>query len=149
LVQALRWFVSDTPAHHDVGAHQKQICELMLRFGLQRLVVTRGAKGYIAYGVQGETVVEGSAPSVGVIDTVGAGDAFFAVLLIGELAGWPLADTLSRAARFAANVCTLQGAVASTPDFYQTWRHEFAINSRAQNDKKTKGGMMPSEKISA
>jgi len=83
---------------------------LMSRFALQRMVVTRGEGGWSYYEANGGRVLEGPSPRVSVVDTVGAGDAFAAVLLLGELRGWPVATTLLRAAEFAARVCTLHGA---------------------------------------
>jgi fructokinase len=44
------------------------------------------------------------------------------VVLLGELRGWPLAETLARANAFAAAVCTLRGAVTEDPGFYAAWR---------------------------
>jgi fructokinase len=53
------------------------------------------------------------------VDTVGAGDAFSAVFLVGRARGWPLAQTLVRANEFAGAVCCIAGAVPSSLDFYR------------------------------
>lgn len=81
------------------------------RFGLRTLIVTRGAEGYVCFDTAERRWLEGAAPAVEVIDTVGAGDAFSAVFLLGRLHHWPLALTLQRAAEFASTVCTFKGAV--------------------------------------
>jgi fructokinase len=83
---------------------------LMAHFGLERMVVTRGAQGWSYYGAKHRLLLEGESAPVPVADTVGAGDAFAAVLLLGELRGWPIALSLSRAAELAAGACTLHGA---------------------------------------
>ena len=83
---------------------------LMARFRLQRIVVTRGGRGWNCYQAGSRRVLEGPSPPVTVVDAVGAGDAFAAVLLLGEMRGWNLESTLRRAAGFAARVCTLHGA---------------------------------------
>lgn len=50
-------------------------------------------------------------------DTVGAGDAFTSVLLLGLLRSWPLQDTLKRAQKFASDVVGIQGARVRTAIF--------------------------------
>ncbi len=79
------------------------------RYGLPLLIVTRGAAG--AMLLTDEHILE-EAPLGGaeVVDTVGAGDAFSAVALLGMLRGWSLQDTLQRALEFAARICTIRGA---------------------------------------
>jgi fructokinase len=64
-------------------------------------------------------VLEGRSPTVTVRDTVGAGDAFAAVLLLGDLRAWPLPTTLARAADFSAAVCTLRGAFDEASPLYR------------------------------
>lgn len=81
------------------------------RFGLQTLLITRGAEGYACFDAAERRWLDGRAPAVEVTDTVGAGDAFSAVFLLGRLHQWPLALTLQRAAEFASTVCTFKGAV--------------------------------------
>lgn len=54
-----------------------------------------------------------------VVDTVGAGDAYTAVLIVGYLNNWPPQLILEKAAEFAAAICTIEGAIPSTNDFYR------------------------------
>lgn len=132
LAQLLGWFGGGlAPVLQGFASpdHLAAIAELMQRFDIELLVVTRGAQGYAAFGrsAQGlaELLAQGSTPTVHVTDTVGAGDAFSAVLLAGLLHDWPLATTLARAAEFAAMVCTLRGAVAADPAHYARWRAQW------------------------
>jgi fructokinase len=129
LEQLLAWFVSRQSKDVVWGSatHRQDIRVLMGRFGFSRLIVTRGAKGYAAFDAQGAVLAIGEAPVVSVIDTVGAGDAFFAVCLLGEIFGWNFAESLSRASEFAASVCTLRGAVSVEKNFYQLWRERFGL----------------------
>jgi fructokinase len=69
---------------------------LYKQFDLELLVVTRGTKGAIAYDKQVGYAVSPPASTV-VIDTVGAGDAFAAILILGLKRQWPLEMTLQRA----------------------------------------------------
>lgn len=83
---------------------------LTARFALRWLVVTRGREGWSC--LDAETGWHhGDAPAVTVRDTVGAGDAFAAVLLQGLLRQWPLQSTLRRAAAHAARACAFEGAL--------------------------------------
>jgi fructokinase len=57
-----------------------------------------------------------------VVDTVGAGDAFSAVLILGILEEWPLGFALDRAREFAEAVVGLRGATTTEPAFYSRLR---------------------------
>ena len=48
------------------------------------------------------------------VDTIGAGDAFMAVLVLGERRGWPPDLALARAERFARAICRIAGAIPTT-----------------------------------
>jgi fructokinase len=79
---------------------------LLAEYGVGRVFLTRGSAGCLAVSATESIAVPGVA--VEVADTVGAGDAFTAALILGLLEEWPLADT----ARFANRV---GGLVASYP----------------------------------
>ncbi|HES58931.1 MAG TPA: carbohydrate kinase, partial [Caldithrix sp.] len=52
------------------------------------------------------------------INSVGAGDAFSAVMILGMIHGWPPEITLKRANTFASLICQIEGAVPDIKDFY-------------------------------
>lgn len=113
-LQALfEWF-----APGEDPAASEAVFALMRRFGLRRLVLTRGERGWASYDADPRRVLEGRSPAVTVRDTVGAGDAFAAVLLLGDLHAWPLPTTLARASEFSGAVCTLHGAFDETSPIY-------------------------------
>ena len=90
------------------------------------------ATGQVAEGgvsVQTERVFANLAA---VLDTVGAGDAFLAITLLGESLGWPIDTAAARAAEFAAAICTHRGAVTSNLSFYETWRTQWHLPLRPQ-----------------
>lgn len=126
LPQLLRWFVPGLQAGElpTVGnpAHEAAVSALMTRFGIGRTFLTLGAGGHAVFDVDSGLVARGPAAAVALRDTVGAGDAFISVVLLGLLRRWPLAPTLSRAAALAAEVCGIAGAVSGDPDFYARWR---------------------------
>lgn len=97
---------------------EDQAAALQERFGLDLLLVTRGEQGVVAWAANG--VVHRVEPdaAVDVVDTVGAGDAFSAVMLFGLISDWPLASTLPRAQAFASAICQVQGATVEQRDFY-------------------------------
>ncbi|MGN6088584.1 MAG: carbohydrate kinase family protein [Actinomycetales bacterium] len=83
------------------------------------VVVTRGSRGSFALARQGS--VTAPAPTVQVVDTVGAGDTFMAALIDGLLtqrpplgAAEPLPAVLSRAGVAAALCCEREGAAPPT-----------------------------------
>ncbi|MGQ9836755.1 MAG: PfkB family carbohydrate kinase [Cyanobacteriota bacterium] len=61
------------------------------------------------------------------VDTVGAGDAFSAVVILGLLQGWPEVVLLKRAAQFAAAVCEIPGGTPQDPEFYALFRREWGM----------------------
>jgi fructokinase len=124
LDQLIEWFVRPGTGAlpWGAGAHRDAVAELLARFDLQRLVVTRGPNGWACIDGTSLDWLEGSAAPVEVRDTVGAGDAFASILLLGELNGWPLRTTLERAARFASAVCGIFGAVDPASDIYAAAR---------------------------
>ncbi|ADE16952.1 PfkB domain protein [Nitrosococcus halophilus Nc 4] len=87
------------------------------RFQLEWLLVTLGEKGALLVTADNQSHWA-EANSVKVVDTVGAGDAFSAVMIQALLQDWPLKQALERGVDFAATVCTMQGAVTQDPQFY-------------------------------
>ncbi len=99
------------------------IAALMGRFALRRLVLTRGAAGYALLGPTGDTLAAGEGATLPrLVDTVGAGDAFTAMLLAGLALRRPLAVTLGLANRYAGAICGLRGPLPADPAALQPWR---------------------------
>jgi fructokinase len=90
--------------------------------GADTVYVTRGSQGAEAYSAGG--IRESTRPGgdIRVVDTVGAGDAFSAVLILGILEAWPLGFALDRAREFAEAVVGLRGATTTEPAFYSRLR---------------------------
>ena len=85
-----------------------QLRELCQRFALRLAALTRGPGGSVL--VSDQDVCEAAAPRTAVVDTVGAGDAFTAALLVGVLHDHSLDETNRRANAVAAYVCSQPGA---------------------------------------
>jgi fructokinase len=85
---------------------------------LEGVIVTRGAEGAIAITRDGNRYQCNPDAAVTVIDTVGAGDGFAAVMLLGILHGWTIAESLKRAQEFAALIVQNRGAILKDKDSY-------------------------------
>ncbi len=87
--------------------------ERLLAAGVEAVVVTMGAQGYLwAEGQAAEFV---PAPSVKVVDSTAAGDAFTGSLAVGLAQGQTVSDAALFAARVAALSVTKMGAQSSLP----------------------------------
>ncbi|VAX22147.1 Fructokinase, partial [hydrothermal vent metagenome] len=93
---------------------------LRRKHGIETVVLTMGEEG--AMLVSSDGVVERLVDPVEEIrDTVGAGDAFSAVCILGFIAGWALEDTIKRATAFASEICKIQGAVSLDKSLYEKY----------------------------
>lgn len=92
---------------------------LMATFNLKYLFVTCGEEGAWSLSSKGEkTQVESPPLDAALVDTVGAGDAFATICILGLLYNWPMDEMLVRAGKFASAVCTIRGAAPDNSDFY-------------------------------
>jgi fructokinase len=113
------------PERSALEAAMRAFCD---RFELEGLVVTRGEKGAVACdGRQHFTGVEPSAAAIPLVDSVGAGDAFAAVLLLGISRQWPLAETLERAQAFASALVGRRGATVADREFYRPFNERWRL----------------------
>ncbi|HET8696027.1 MAG TPA: PfkB family carbohydrate kinase, partial [Gammaproteobacteria bacterium] len=97
---------------------------LRSRLGLEVVVVTFGDQGSL--GVSAELSITAQPERVpSFVDSVGAGDAFSAVLMVGLARGWPLQLSLHRATSFAAAICGIRGAMPEDPAIYQRFLRQW------------------------
>jgi len=97
---------------------------------LECLIVTLGSRGAMLFPSD-EKHMSFSSPEVKDFqDSVGAGDAFSSVFLMGLTKGWTWAKILERSVFFAARICENKGAIPEDINFYrkttQNWEHENA-----------------------
>jgi fructokinase len=106
-----------------LAARQNTLQETMRLFlaqhRLEVLVVTCGSQGALAINQAGELIEVAPTADLTIVDTVGAGDAFAAVLLLGMQHGWPLQLTMERAQSFASALVGQRGATVQDLSFYQ------------------------------
>jgi len=96
------------------GSDREIMASLCERFSLDLVALTRGNRGSLLIRRTGEMNDHPGVPTT-VKDTVGAGDAFTAVLTLGLLQQRPLAAISDLANRVAAWVCSQSGATPLLP----------------------------------
>jgi ribokinase len=89
------------------------VCDKLLAKGVHSVVLTRGADGAVVATPEGTHAI--AAPSVEVVDTTGAGDAFNGTLAAALADGYDLPKAVERAARAGALACTRLGVIPGLP----------------------------------
>lgn len=95
------------------GGERERLRELRDLFELRVVALTKGAAGSVV--IEGTKVSAHAAVPTAVRDTIGAGDAFTAALVMGLLQKEDLDAVHARAARLAAYVCSQRGATPPVP----------------------------------
>jgi fructokinase len=111
-------FEVSKPAGKGIDAYKCAASDILKQFQLDKIIVTLGKNGAFVVGNDG--IVEGRPGNVGhIVDTVGAGDAFSSVMIMGLIKKWTMAETLDRALDFASSICQQQGATNHNCSLYQ------------------------------
>ena len=117
------------PVQNSLQNSLRETMQLFLtQHKLEVLVITCGHLGAKALSQDGEFIEVFPSDQLSVVDTVGAGDAFSAVLLLGLHLGWSLSTTMASAQAFASASVTQQGATVQTLDFYQAFINEWHLS---------------------
>lgn len=109
---------------------QAQARQLATAFNIQRIIVTAGAKG--AWMLVNKKLIQTEAiasDAIKLVDTVGAGDAFSAVCIMGNLLGWDDALMLARANAFAGAVCGIRGGAPTDTGFYTAFIEDWGLST--------------------
>lgn len=96
--------------------------QFMCQYHIQNLLVTLGGRGAWAVNKDGRLATVSPAQAIPVVDTVGAGDGFAAVVLLGSQLGWPLSVIMERAQAFASALVGQRGATVQDRQFYQAFK---------------------------
>ncbi|WP_431635136.1 PfkB family carbohydrate kinase [Dyella sp. KULCS107] len=124
LTQLLRWLdlapMPGVPALDNAHASMAALCA---RTGASHVLVSHGAEGAAAWNAEGRCVARAVAPPLPqLVDTVGAGDAFSAMMLAGLALGHPLACMVGQSVAFASQSCGWRGALPADGALYLPWR---------------------------
>lgn len=94
------------------------------------LIITLGSNGALVIDAQGEIVQVPAPPrNEKFVNSVGAGDALSAVMILSITLGWELQPSLERAQEFASFIVTQQGATCSEPSIYQDFLSFWGLGS--------------------
>jgi len=98
------------------GDENGQLADLLARHPIQVVALTRGPRGSLLLHRGGERSDHPGIAGVRIADTVGAGDAFTAALVMGLLRERPLDAINDAANRIAAHVCEQAGGMPELPE---------------------------------
>jgi fructokinase len=113
------------------GSMASRLSSVLAEFGLQGVVLTQGSAGAEILTASGEHFQVMPEEKVEVVDTVGAGDAFASVIILGLANDWPLALSLQRAQQFASKIVGNRGATVSDQAFYQPFIAAWQMNHQS------------------
>ena len=112
-------------------AHKPQennLSAFINEYSLQGVILTSGKSGAEIITANGQQYTVKPNIEIDVVDTVGAGDAFSAVMILGLTNPWPLQITLQRAQNFASAIVGQRGATVKEKNFYQQFINEWNIS---------------------
>ncbi len=98
---------------------KNRIKYLFAAFPLNDITLTQGKAGAISFQSNGNQEQIIPSQTTQIIDTVGAGDAFSSVLILGIIKGWDTTKTLVRAQEFASAIVGIRGATIQDKSFYE------------------------------
>jgi fructokinase len=96
------------------GSTEQRLAGLVDRYHLSLGVLTRGGRGSLL--VSPAAVSDHRGFPAEVVDTIGAGDSFTAVIAVGMLKGYSLERINEHANRVASHVCSRRGAMVALPE---------------------------------
>lgn len=97
---------------------------LMKTYSIRRVALTKGELGSELFTNHGSFSAD-PAPAIRIVDSVGAGDAYAAMLAAGLLKNWQPKEILERASQFSSRICEVKGAIPESPSFYEPFKPLF------------------------
>lgn len=110
---------------NDEKSLQRAVELLCVQHNIRHVYITRGNQGACHVGEAGMQVALAH-KAQGFVDSVGAGDAFAAVCLLGQIRQWSVTSILTRANTFASMVCEQRGALIEDKSVYANLIQEWA-----------------------
>ncbi len=110
---------------HDFSGDERAFADFLIStYDLKMLALTRGSGGSELFtsGIRVQTTENGD---VAVVDTVGAGDGYSAMLIAGLLHEWGHEKLIQASAAFARSICAIEGAIPAYDNFYTPFRNLF------------------------
>jgi fructokinase len=121
LLVVAKYFKIDAPSIYEKARL------LLIEFDIKQVIVTAGAKG--AWMVNANALIKSDVEVTNtlLVDTVGAGDAFSAVCILGHGLNWDHVATLNRANQFASAICGIRGGAPTDIGFYMPFLQEWKV----------------------
>lgn len=110
------------------GSNESRLKSMTEKFNLQGLILTHGAEGAELMTADQQHYRIQPQSSVKLMDSVGAGDAFSSIMILGLMNNWPMQTTLQRAQDFASAITGQRGATVSELAFYRNFIHEWGLD---------------------
>jgi fructokinase len=115
----------DRPLHLGGTDKEDLAATLMHDFDLSTILVTCGDEGAWLLARDGTLTGIPAQKDIRIVDTVGAGDGFASVFILGLFKHWTPEQVLLRADHFARSICGIHGAIPEDGAFYapflQAW----------------------------
>lgn len=102
-------------------SEKKRIQALLTSHPFESITVTRGKAGASTFFPKLDRSDIQSEKRTTFVDSVGAGDAFSSVLLLGQMKGWDIGKTMQRAQQFASAIVGVRGATIKDRSFYRSF----------------------------
>lgn len=105
--------------------NNRAIEQLITKFDIDLIGLTLGENGAELYTKNENNYYK--TEIINVVDTLGAGDAFAAILCLGYLYKMPITEINKLANKFAAEICMVNGALPNDNLVYEKVRNSFCI----------------------
>lgn len=104
------------------GDLKERAQKLLNVYELELLCITMGSEG--AYLFDGNNISHHKTEVENLVDTVGAGDAYAAMMSLGYLNKWSIEKTNKLASEFAAEICKIEGAIPGDEKLYENFKEK-------------------------
>ena len=111
----------------DAGNADSREQALLKEYNPELLILTKGEEGAAILSAEEKAEAGASATVAEGGDSVGAGDAFSSVCMLGINKAWTAQQILGRAQEFAAAICGISGATTDDKQLYQEYRNKWGI----------------------
>jgi fructokinase len=133
LIQGANWLklnddelISLTGVNNNLANMIEAVKDLLQEYDIESIILTRGEHGAVI--ISADDVVQSTPVQVKDLkDTVGAGDAFSSICILGLLLGWDTACMLNRATEFAAKICQQHGATQPDYALYESCKRKWQL----------------------
>lgn len=92
---------------------------LATKYEIEIICITKGEEGAVL--INADEILAHSHKPDNIVDTLGAGDAYAAVLCLGYVSGWNLNKINQLATEFSADICGIDGALPQNDKIYNKY----------------------------